>query len=435
MISKLHDLRTVVRGRVLLPGDDGFDQARRPWNLAVDQAVPAVVEAADAADVAAVVRFARDRGTAVSVQPNGHGATTNLDGAVLLRTHRLDSLQIDPVARRARVGAGVSSGGLQAAVAPHGLTGLPGSSPVVSVTGVALGGGLSWFGRTHGWVADSVTAFDIVDAEGRQRRITADTDPDLFWAMRGGGGSFAIVTALELTLHRAPHLYGGRMLWPIDHAPDVMDAYRRLTATAPDDLTLWLDLLHFPGSDPMIAVDAAFLGQAAAACDLLSPLDRLPRPVADSRRPMTVAELGTITAEPTDPGAGSSRAELLTGLDDTAAEILLADPIAPLLNVQIRHLGGAFTHPSDSPHGPLTEPYALYMFGVPADSPTAEAITAKQRSLADALQLSGRKPFTFLSPGETPADAFTPAALHRLRDLERRHNPHNTFRANFPISG
>lgn len=89
MISKLHDLRTVVRGRVLLPGDDGFDQARRPWNLAVDQAVPAVVEAADAADVAAVVRFARDRGTAVSAQPNGHGATTNLDGAVLLRTHRL----------------------------------------------------------------------------------------------------------------------------------------------------------------------------------------------------------------------------------------------------------------------------------------------------------------------------------------------------------
>lgn len=121
----------------------------------------------------------------------------------------------------------MSSGDLQAAAAPHGLTGLPGSSPVVSVTGVALGGGLSWFGRTHGWVADSVTAFDIVDAEGRPRRITADTDPDLFWAMHGGGGSFAIVTALELTLHRAPHLYGGRMLWPIDHAPDVMDAYRR----------------------------------------------------------------------------------------------------------------------------------------------------------------------------------------------------------------
>ncbi|MFD8527548.1 hypothetical protein ACFV0L_09055 [Streptosporangium canum] len=185
----------------------------------------------------------------------------------------------------------------------------------------------------------------------------------------------------------------------------------------------------------MIAVDAAYLGQAAAARGLLSPLDRLPHPLADSRRTMTVAELGTITAEPTDPGAGSSRAELLTELDDTAAKTLLADPIAPLMSVQVRHLGGAFTRPSDSPHGPLTEPYALYLFGVPADPATAEAVTARQRALADALPVSGRKPFTFLRPGETPADAFPPAALHRLRDLERRHNPHITFRANFPIRG
>jgi hypothetical protein len=434
MINKVDDLRTLVRGRVLLPGDDDFDQARRPWNLAVEQAVPVVVEAADAADVAAVVRFAGARGLAVSAQPNGHGATSSVDGAILLRTRRLDSLQIDPAARRARVGAGVSSGSLQAAAAPYGLTGLPGSSPVVSVAGVALGGGLSWFGRKYGWVADSVTAFDVVDAEGRQRRFTADSDPDLFWALRGGGGSFAIVTALELSLHRAEHLYGGRVLWPVDQAADVMEAFRRITATAPDDLTVWLDLLHFPGSDPMIAVDAAYLGQAAAARDLLSPLDRLPRPLSDSRRTMTVAELGTITAEPTDPGAGSARAELLTGLDDTAAKSLLADPIAPLLSVQIRHLGGAFAGPSDSPHGPLAEPYALYLFGVPADPARVEAITARQRELAGALPVSGRKPFTFLSPGETPADAFPPAALHRLRDLERRHNPRATFRANFPIS-
>ncbi|MFD0473598.1 FAD-binding oxidoreductase [Nonomuraea thailandensis] len=102
---------------------------------------------------------------------------------------------------------------MQAAAAAHGLTGLPGSSPVVSVAGVALGGGLSWFGRAHGWVSDAVTAFDVVDAEGRQRHVTAGSDPDLFWALRGGGGDFAVVTALELTLHPAPSLFGGRVLW------------------------------------------------------------------------------------------------------------------------------------------------------------------------------------------------------------------------------
>ncbi|MBG0815913.1 FAD-binding oxidoreductase [Planomonospora sp. ID82291] len=435
MIDDLRDLRTHVRGRVLLPGDDGFDQARRPWNLAVEQSVPAVVEAADAADVAALVRFARARGLTVSAQPNGHGATPALNGAILLRTRRLDALEIDPDARRARVGAGLPSGRLQAAAAPYGLTGLPGSSPVVSVTGVALGGGLSWFGRAHGWVADSVTAFDVVDAEGRRRRVTADADPDLFWAMRGGGGDFAIVTAAELSLHRAPSLYGGRTVWPIEHGAAVLEAYRRITATAPDALTLWLDLLHFPGADPVIAVDATHLGEAAEARDLLSPLDRLPRPLADGRRTMTVAELGSITAEPTDPGAGSSRGELLTGLDDATAEALLADPIAPLMSVQIRHLGGALARASDSPHGPLTEPYALYLFGVPADPATAGAVTARQRAFADSLPVSGRKPLTFLAPGETAADAFAPAALDRLREVKRRHDPHGVFRGNFPVSG
>ncbi|WP_432926262.1 FAD-binding oxidoreductase [Microbispora sp. CA-135349] len=437
-MNALDTLRSVVRGRVWLAGDPGFDASRRPWNLAVEQPVAAVVEAADADDVAALVRHARAAGLTVATQPNGHGATGRTDGSVLLRTRPLDSVEIDPAARRARVGAGVSSGRLQAAAAPYGLTGLPGSSPVVSVTGVALGGGLSWFGRKHGWVADNVTAFDIVDAEGRRRRVTPGADPDLFcadlfWALRGGGGDFAIVTALELSLHPAPRLYGGRVLWPAGHAPDVMDAYRRITATAPAELTLWLDLLHFPGADPMVAIDVTYLGEASEARDLLAPLDRLPRPLSDTRRIMPVSEIGGITAEPTDPGAGLSRAELLTGLDDTTAKTLLADPIAPLMSVQIRHLGGAFARPSDSPHGPLAEPYALYLFGVPADPATAEAITVRQRALTEALPVSGRKPFTFLNPRESVADAFTPAVLDRLRDVKRRHDPHGVFRGNFPV--
>ncbi|MBE1463662.1 FAD-binding oxidoreductase [Kibdelosporangium phytohabitans] len=386
-------------------------------------------------DVAALVRHARSAGLGVAVQPNGHGATGRTDGTILLRTGKLDTLRVDPAGRRARVGAGVPSGQVQAAVAPHGLTGLPGSSPVVSVTGVALGGGLSWFGRAHGWVADSVAAFDIVDAEGRQRHVTAETDAELFWALRGGGGDFAIVTAVELALHPAPHLYGGRILWRAEHAPEVMDVYRQITATAPDELTVWLDLLHFPGADPMVAIDTTYLGGESEARDLLSPLDRLAQPLSDSRRVMPVSELGTITAEPTDPGPGLSRAELLTELDDAAAKTLIADPIAPLLSVQIRHLGGAFARQSDTPHGPLTEPYALYMFGIPTNPATAKAVAATQSTLAQALPVSGRKPLTFLNPSESVADAFTTATVARLRDVKRRNDPHNTIRSNFPVLG
>lgn len=150
---------------------------------------------------------------------------------------------------------------------------------------------------------------------------------------------------------------------------------------------------------------------------------------------MPVSELGGITAEPTSPSAGISRGELLTRLDDTTAKTLLADPITPLLSAQIRHLGGAFTRPSDSPHGPLTEPYALYLFGIPTDPAVAEAVTAKQRALADSLPVSGRKPVTFLNPSETVTDAFTPAVLARLRTAKRRHDPHNLIRSNFPVGG
>ncbi|GGV09904.1 oxidoreductase [Actinomadura cremea] len=425
-------MRTLeIRGRVLLPGDPGFDEARRPWNLAVEQPVAAVVEAADAADVAALVRHARASGLTVTTQPSGHGATGRTDGTILLRTGRLDGLRIDPSARTARAEAGVTWGRVQAAAAPHGLTGLPGSSPVVSVTGYTLGGGLSWFGRAHGWAADSVTAFDIVDADGVPRRVTP-ADADLFWALRGGGGDFAIVTAVEFALHPAPALFGGRVMWSADRLPEVVAAYRELTATAPDHLTAWLDVLHFPGSAPLVAVDATVLGDAG---DLLRPLDAVPGPVSDGRRSMSPSELGAITAEPTDPGAGLSRGELLTDLDDVAVKTLLADPIAPLMSLQIRHLGGAFARPSDSPHGPLTEPYSLYLFGVPTDPGSSAAITAKQHALADALgpRLSGRKPFTYLNPAETAADAFAPAALDRLRDIKRAHDPHGVFRSNFPV--
>ena len=425
-------LRRAVRGRVLLPGDPEFDDARRPWNLAVDQPATAVVEAADAADVAALVRYARATDMAISTQPSGHGATGRTEGSVLLRTGRLDDIRIDAPGRRAVVGSGVRSGALQAAVAPYGLTGLPGSSPVVTVAGVALGGGLSWFGRAHGWVADSVTAFDIVDADGSLRHVTEATDPDMFWALRGGGGDYAVVTALELALHEAPQLYGGRVLWDGEHAAAVLDVYRDLTRTAPDELTVWFDRLHFPGGPPLVALDATYLGDDSAARDLLAAVDRvLPPPLSDTRRPMSVAELGGITAEPTDPAPGRSRCELLTALDDDAIGALLAEPIAPLMSVQVRHLGGAFARPSDSPHGPLTEPYAVYMFGAPSDPAAATAITAKQQALAGALPTSGRKPVTFLNPSESLADALPPDALDRLRRIKAERDPAGRFRSNF----
>lgn len=427
-------LRTVVRGRVRLPGDVDFDQVRRPWNLAVEQTPIAVVEAADADDIAALLRFASANRVPVATQPSGHGATGRTAGAILLRTARLNSIEIAPSALTAKIGAGVRSGDLQRAAAVHGLTSLPGSSPVVTVTGAALGGGLSWFGRAFGWIADSIRAAEIVLTDGTKRHIDA-SDAELLWALRGGGGELAIVTSLELQLRPAPAVFGGRLLWPATHAHQVAEVYRSLTEVAPDTLTLWLELLNFPGAEPMIAIDSTFLGTEETARDLMKATGSLPTPLTDTRVVMSVGDLGQITAEPTDPASGQSRCELITDLAGLTLDALLSEPIAPLVMVQIRHLGGAFAQPSDSPHGPLTDPYAVYMFGVPTSSDSAEAITGKQAALATALPISGRKPITFLNPSERLSAALPAASLCRLRRLKDEYDPHGLIHGNFPLPG
>ncbi|UVI36592.1 FAD-binding oxidoreductase [Brevibacterium spongiae] len=429
----LDELRTAVQGRTWFPSEPEFDEVHRPWNRAIDQSVLAVVEAADIADVVTLVNWARGRGLSIATQPTGHGATGRADDTILLRTTRLNRIDIDPAQRTATIGAGVKSGELQSA-AEHGLTGLPGSSPVVTVAGVALGGGLSWFGRSFGWVGDSIRAFDVVDADGRARRVSATEDPDLFWALRGGGSELVIVTGLEVGLQAAPDVFGGRVLWSGDHARQVAEVFRTMTRAAPEALTLWLELLHFPGSGPMVAIDSTYLGDKEEARELMRPLDALPTPLSDSRAAMSVAELGSITAEPTDPGVGSSRAELLTSLDDGALDALLGSPIDPLLSVQVRHLGGALAQPTDNPHGALDEPYSVYMFGLPVTEEAAESIEQKQAVLARVLPASGRKPVTFLNPYEGLADALPGESLARLRRLKDERDPGRVFRGNFSIA-
>ncbi|WP_327141328.1 FAD-binding oxidoreductase [Nocardia sp. NBC_01327] len=394
-----------------------------------------MVELADADDAAALVRYARRAGVSLSVQPNGHGASDGLEGVILVRTSKLDEVRVDPAARTARVGAGVAWGRVLAEAGPHGLTGLAGSSAVVNVTGFSLGGGLSWFGRKYGWAADSVTAFDIVDADGHPGRVTATSDPDLFWAMRGGGGDFALVTAVEFDLHPAPAVFGGTMVWPGPLAPAVMTAFREVTANAPDELTVWFQQFQPPGSPTVLtSVMVAYLGDEASGRALLSRFDSIPGRFQDTRRMVAIADLGEIASEPTDPSPEMFASELLTGIDDHTAEALL-QPIAPLLAIEIRHLGGAFAQGSDSAAGQLTAPYCLIAIGMVTTPESKAAIQARRQQYRDALRpvLADRAPFTFLTPGDTAARAFPPATLTRLRAIKHSHDPHAVIRANYPV--
>ncbi|WP_039800801.1 FAD-binding oxidoreductase [Nocardia araoensis] len=432
------ELRAALPGRVLVAGDEGFETAARPWTTTVDQPVAAVVRAVDAGDVAAVVRYAARVGVPVVTQPTGHGASGGVPEAILLRTGLLDGIEIDPERRVARVGAGVPWGRVQAAAARHGLTGLAGSNPVVGVTGYTLGGGMSWFGRKHGWAADAVRAFQIVDAEGVARRVTAEDDPDLFWALRGGGGDFAVVTALEFELFPAPELFGGRMLWPETRIREVFDAFQEITAGAPDELSVWFQRLQIPDAPPMVGVDAVYLGDPDRGRALLAALDAIGDPILDRRGVFGAADIGAVTAEPTDPSPSLSRAEQLTDLGDAVVKTLIEEPVAPLANVQIRHLGGALAEarPDGGARGPIAEPYLLYCLGLGLPH-LRDAVTARRTAIVDAVsgQISGRKPYTFLTPGESADAVFDTGTLTRLREIKRARDPHGVIRANYPVLG
>ena len=300
-------LRDAVRGRVALPGDDGWDAARTAWNLSVDQRPAAVVEVADAGDVVAAVRYARDQGLGVSAQPSGHGATHDLAGTILLRTGALDEIEIDTGRRRARVGAGVRWGELLARSARRGLAGLCGSSPEVSVVGYTLGGGLSWLGRRYGLAANAVTAVDLVDPDGELVTIDAVSDPDLFWAVRGGGGSFGIVAALEFELYPVAEVFGGQVAWPVEHAPAVLRAFRTLAAAASDDVSATVSLLQVPPlpelPEPirgrhLITVGYCHAGGEAAGRELLAPLYAIAPPLLDTLATLPTRDLGLIAMDP-----------------------------------------------------------------------------------------------------------------------------------------
>lgn len=430
------DLRAALPGRVLLPGDAGFDLAARPWTLSVTQPVAAVAQAADAEDVAAVVDYARLAGVPVLAQPTGHGAAGGVDEAILLRTGGLDGVAIDVERRVARVGAGANWGQVQAAAGAHGLTGLAGSNPVVGVTGYTLGGGYGWFGRKYGWASDAVRAFDIVDADGLRRTVSADNDPELFWGLRGGGGDFAVVTALEFELFPMPALYGGRMVWPGARTAAVFEAFQEITADAPDALSLWFFRAQFPDAPPMVGVDTAYLGESEQGRALLARLDAIEGRVQDTRGPLSPAEIGAITAEPTDPAPAIGRTELLTDLGDAVIKTLIDEPVAPLANIQIRHIGGALarTRPDGGARGPVTEPYLAYLLGLGLPQ-LADAVRGRRDEIVDALgaHSSGRKPFTFLSAGESAAAAFDDATLARLRALKQARDPQGVIRSNYPV--
>src|SRR5215472_9650289 len=282
----LEALRTAVTGGVFVPGQDGYDQARQAWNLAVDERPAVVVIAESPADVARAVRFARSREMRIAPQGTGHGSAPlePLGGAMLLRTVRMRDVRIDPVTRTVRAEAGALWQDVTVPAAGHGLAALAGTSPNVGVTGYTLGGGIGWLARRYGLAANSVTAAELVTPTGQLVHADLEHEPDLFWALCGGGGSVGVVTALEILLYPVTELYAGVLFFPVQRAADVLNSWREWTTSVPDEVTSIGRIVRIPPLPTVpnqlrgrafALVEAAYVGEEGAGADLIAPLRKL----------------------------------------------------------------------------------------------------------------------------------------------------------------
>jgi FAD/FMN-containing dehydrogenase len=449
---KLERSVTALTGRVVLPDHPNWDQARLAWNLAVDQRPAAIVFPESAEDVTAAVELARAFGLRVTAQGTGHNATPlgPLEDTVLVKTERMRGIDIDAAARIARIDAGVRSHELVDAAAQHGLAPLAGSSPDVGVVGYTLGGGLSWFGRRYGLAANNVHAIELVTADGRLLRADKEHEPDLFWALRGGGGSFGIVTALELRLIPVSAAYAGILWWPIERDQEILHAWAELTRDElPDELTTVGRYLRLPPlpdiPEPMrgksfVVVEAIHLGEPEQADELLAPLRAL-GPAIDTIQPIPTPVLSHMHMDPEHPVPATGDGTLLQQLPREAIDEIIetagAASTSPLVSLEVRHLGGELgrAQPENGALAAVDADYALYAVGIAPTPETAAQVRTHVEVVMDALRpwAAGQTYLNFAETRRDPQSLWIETAHHRLRRIKASVDPDNLIRSNHPV--
>lgn len=451
--SRAETLRGLCGGAVHLPEDPSYDEARLPWNLHADSRPAAVAYPAFPGEVAAVVRAAASAGLKVAPQGTGHGAPPlagRLDDAVLLRTSAMTELHIDGERRTARAGAGIRWGDVVERAGVVDLASLHTSSPGVGVVGSSLGGGLSWYSRRYGLQCSAVTAVEMVLADGSVVRATEDSDSDLLWAARGGGGGFGVVTALEFDLLPVPRPYAGMLVWEWGQARRVLRTWAEWAATTPDVVTTVARLFRAPDAGwlptgvrgrHLVVVDGAVTADASRGAELLAPLRAL-SPEIDTFETTPAASLARLHLEPEAPTAIYANSVLLDELPDRAVEALLAaagpGSDSELLFVEVRQLGGALSRPSRRPGALDRMGGSFLVLGLGADQGGGwSAVRADADRVLEALQSWAAAP-VYLPMVDDAVDgrrAWPAATWRRLAAIRDEVDPDGLFVVAHPTTG
>jgi FAD/FMN-containing dehydrogenase len=441
------DATAVRPGLLAVPGDAAYDESRVAWNLAVEQRPAAVALPTDADEVAEVVRHAAERGLRVTPQGTGHnaGPLGDLSDTILIRTHLMRRVQIDAPAMVARAEAGALWMDVVGPAAEFGLAALHGSAPDVGVVGYTLGGGISWYSRKYGTAASRVLAIEAVTAAGEQVRADRHRHADLFWALRGGGGSFAIVTAIEFELIAVGAIQAGGLWFDVDRASEVWHAWREWAPTLPDHVSTSVRVLNvpdMPGPPEAIRgksfaiILVSVIGDEAEAERVLAPLRAL-EPAMDTvvrTQPKDMVHLAMDPPTPV-PAVGVSAI-----IDDFTPEVVDAiveqATSAKSLVVAYVTLGGGAQgrRQASAAMAGLDAPYAFFAAGI-APPPMKEMTEAEMGAVKAAVapHASDRDYLNFAERATDLERFFGAETYARLREVKRAVDPEGRIRANHDI--
>lgn len=443
-----------VDAEVHLPGDAGYDAARTPWNVAVELRPAAVAYPTTPRQVSHLVSAAREAGLRIAPQSTGHNANPlaqhRLDDVVLLKTSKMTQLSINPDTRIARVEGGAIWQPVVEAAGVLGLAALHGSSPDVGVAGYSLGGGIFMYARKLGMATNSLTAVELVLADGSQVRADRQQNSELFWALRGGGGSFGVVTALEFQLYPIESAYAGMMIWDRTHAEKVLRRWAEWAPDAPDEITTSFRILNLPPlpelPEPirgrqLVVIDGAVLGSDERGAELIAGLREL-KPELDTFGRMPASALSRLHMDPEGPTPSVGDSAMLGSLPDAAVDAFLAEvgpgSTSSLLAAELRQLGGQLSRPH--PNGGALERLdgQFLAFGA-AIAATPEL---GRQGHTDAVRLThhvlgpwsnGREYLNFAESSVDPRTAYGAETWNQLRAIRSAVDPDGVFQANHQV--
>jgi hypothetical protein len=444
--SAVEAFRARLRGQVLTPDEPGYDDARRVWNAMVDKRPALIARCQDADDIAAALRFGREQGLLISIRGGGHNVAglAVADDGLMIDCAPMKGIVTDPVARTARVEPGVLWGELDRATQEHGLATVGGVVSTTGVAGLTLGGGQGWLTGKHGLSLDNLLSAEVVTATGDRVRASAEEHPDLFWALRGAGANFGVVSSFEFRLHPVgPTVFGGMVIHPLTAAREVLQFYREFVATQPDELTTYAALLSAPDGAPVVALVCCYAGAIADGERIVAPMRQFGSPVADTIGPVRYLTVQGIIGEGYPAGRLNYwKSTLLQDIpDETIAALVefMARVPSPYTAVAIADTHGAYGRVASdaTAYAHRDLPFDLVILSSWSDPADSDRNRDWTRELYDAVRshAPGGVYVNDLDSDEGQArvrEAYG-ANYARLSALKRHWDADNLFRANHNI--